>query len=264
MHINAHTIGELTPDEAAFLGIPLYGQVRYGQAIYMSRAEAEQRLATALLQQQGGSMAEDAKVALNISNIPNEEQKTKFQAAVDANTPVAPAVPGAEVVALNGTIGQITGLNQTITDDETALRGLYKQRAELFKLGVKQYGTLGSVVQTGSNGVASYILGHGYQVVSPATHVTSLPPVVNLGVASGDPEHSAHLNWNRSEVKGVEYVIESTIDPLGQTGFAMAEVCKASQCDMLNLALGVHWFRVAARKGGVQGPWSAPVRFTIV
>lgn len=270
MYIKAKTISELTPDEAAFLGIPIFGHpVRYGQAIFMSKAEAEQRLANQLRKQQGASMTNAAKVARNLGHLSIDDQKKKFQTAVTANTPPVPVgsgttvTPSPEVLALGTTLGQIGDLEDLITSTGTTLAGLNKQHADLMKLGGKQYGALGGVVEIAADGVGTYIIAHGYDVVQPATHVTSLPQVMNLHASSGDPERSVHLNWNTSVVTGVNNVIESTIDPLGKTGFTQTDTCTASHYTVLNLAPGTYWFRVAVRKGKVQGAWSDPVRFTV-
>ena len=212
-------------------------------------------------------MADQATVALNISNIANGEQKKKFQKAVDANTPVAPAgggpaaPAGPETLALTDTVGKITAKEQEIADADTVLKSKYKEQADLYKLAAKQYGTLGGVVQTGSNGVASYIIGKGYDVVSPATHVTSLPQVTGLDAQDGDEEHSADLNCKSLRDHNVEYVFEGTQDPAGATGFHLIDVVKPSKCTAKNLAAGVWWFRVAARRNNVVGPWSQLSRY---
>lgn len=68
MRINAHTLEELTPAEAAYLRIPLYGQAIYGQAVYMSRAEAQRRLDEALRRQRGTiPMSNDNRISTTLA-----------------------------------------------------------------------------------------------------------------------------------------------------------------------------------------------------
>ena len=208
-------------------------------------------------------------VALNIAGLSQPELIQKFQTIVGLNTPTAvpggppPAATDPSVLALAATVELIVSKQADIATTVEQLKGQHADLNALLGTGSQQLVPIGALIQTAAAGSEGYIKAHGLDVVQPPTHVTSLPQIQNLTAETGDAEHSVHLNWQATRIKDVLQTIEISTDPAGQTGYHQLDVCKSSHYDALNLALGVYWFRVAARKGTVQGPWSAPVRFVI-
>jgi len=193
----------------------------------------------------------------------------KFQTVVDLNTPApvtgdAPQTPAdPSVVALAATLELIRQKQTVIADNTEVLKGHHADLVGLLATGSHQLEPIGKMIQDASAGSEGYIKAHGLDVAQSATHVTSLPQILNLTAEHGDAEHSVHFNWRATRIKDVLHVIEMSSDPTGQTGYHQVDVCKPSHYDAMNIAAGTDWFRVAARKGAVQGPWSAPVRFTM-
>ncbi|MBI5687647.1 MAG: hypothetical protein HZC54_21460 [Verrucomicrobia bacterium] len=116
MRINARTLEELTPAEAAYLQIPLYGQAIYGQAVYMSRAEAQRRLDEALRrQEQSRTMSNENLISATMT----AEQKTT---AIGKLQESRAAIPVLANMRPEDKVGfQIVG-NARAGMDETVLR----------------------------------------------------------------------------------------------------------------------------------------------
>lgn len=210
-----------------------------------------------------------AKPILNIQTGPLEGKLDKVQRAVNANAPpppgggATPAPPPPKYTALAAALANVKTILGDIADKKQILAARFLDLNGAVTVMEDAYRDYGKDVDAETAGIASEIVARGYDLASTAKRLTSLPVVESLGAATGDADHSVHLNWNRL-TGATSYAIQHTTDPTGQTGWTLVDVCTTSNYDVLNLPAGTHLFRVAGRAGRkVQGPWSQHVHITI-
>ena len=124
------------------------------------------------------------------------------------------------------------------------------------------FNNLGGLVQTDSNGSATYILSCGYGVRSNGTPAPSVddPPYRLLTKVNGTPGKVV-LSW--SAPTGARYFeAQSTTDLSGLTGWVSApQMPTKTKIDFEGLTSGTRYaFRARAWGNGMPGPWSTPVQ----
>jgi hypothetical protein len=91
------------------------------------------------------------------------------------------------------------------------------------------------------------------------TPVGAMPKVEGLTATQGDTEGEVDLGWNPVKRGLQNFIIETTDDPAGQTGWHFAMNSRKSSAAVKGLASGKrYWFRVTAEGAAGPGPASDP------
>ena len=124
------------------------------------------------------------------------------------------------------------------------------------------FNNLAGLVQTDSNGDATYIMSCGYGVRSNGTPAPSVedPPLDLRTKVNGIPGRVL-FSWS-APVGARYYEAQSTTDLAGETGWVTAgEMPSRTNIDFEGLTSGTRYaFRVRAWGNGLPGPWSSPVQ----
>jgi hypothetical protein len=203
-----------------------------------------------------------SKVALNIKNLPDAPALVKAQTAATACAGTALADP---------TPPEVTALAAACTALETAMADRATKEQEFRAAVVVQdqkraalevaYSSLGSKVQTISEGDAAFINAHGFDVVGAKTPVGPLPAPAGLEATMSDQPGQVDLMWE--PVRGAKtYIVQKCADPMTEGNWQQVDLCTKSKFTVTGLVSGTkYWFRVAA-KGAEPGnsPWSDPAQ----
>jgi hypothetical protein len=124
------------------------------------------------------------------------------------------------------------------------------------------FNNLGGLVQTDSDGNATYITSCGYGVRSNGTPTPPVedPPYALRTQVNGTPG-KVILSWT-APVGARYFEAQSTTDLSGETGWVTAgKMPSKTKIDFTGLTSGTRYaFRVRAWGNGLPGPWSTPVQ----
>jgi hypothetical protein len=100
----------------------------------------------------------------------------------------------------------------------------------------------------------------GMEIADPTgTPVGPMPKVDGLMATQGDTEGEIDLAWHPVKRGLQNYLVETTDDATGQTGWRFATNSRKSTCSVSGLTSGKrYWFRVTAEGAGEPGPVSEP------
>lgn len=201
-----------------------------------------------------------AKVKLNLSrSVPIQIDQGKNVATMSAEVmpPTAPLI-----VALQAANTDLETKQAAAVEKRHELNESYSALRDSQTTQRTAYNNLGGLVQTDSDGGATYILSCGYGVRSngtPAPPVEDPPNSLRTQV-NGTPGKVV-LSW-RPPIGARSFEAQSTTDLSGESGWVSApQMPTKSKIDFEGLTSGTRYaFRVRAWGNGMPGPWSTPVQ----
>ncbi len=204
-----------------------------------------------------------AKVAVNLSGLPGQEQVNKSQVIVTkctGNVNVPDPTP-----TLATAQGQITAAQQSILASDSAAEAahlaLLDRDAKLQAM-VETMTLLGAFVQTSTGGDPVKILSTGYDVKGTASGPKNMPqqslsPVLILSLKAGNDAGELVLRVKAVRNK-LAYEVQVTTTPADATSWRQHLLDSKSNMVLSGLSSGTHvYVRVRAlMAGGVMSPWS--------
>lgn len=206
----------------------------------------------------------NAKVALNLVNLKPREKLAKFQKAVTkcGEVPILPnPTPSlADCTASNDALKNI--LDQ-IDLAEQNLTNMRITRDQLLVVATNNYTSLGSCVESNSQGDPAFITAKGYDVAGTPSPTPMVSQPMNLVLTHGDHDGATDASWNRDKsARSTE--VHTSPDPMTDNSWVLDQIATKSSCTIQNKTIGSKmWVRV--RSIGKDGPglWSEPA-FIIV
>ena len=203
-----------------------------------------------------------SKVALNITRLSDADALVKAQNAATACAGTALADPTPpEVTALATACTELDAAIADRTNKEQVLRAaVVVQNQKRDTLGIA-YSSLGSKVQTLSEGDAAFINAHGFDVVGAGAPIGALPAPAGLEATMSDQPGQVDLMWE--PVRGAKtYIVQKCADPMTEANWQQVDLCTKSKFTVTGLVSGTkYWFRVAAKGADpATSPWSDPAQ----
>ena len=200
-----------------------------------------------------------AKVALNLGNLTPRAKLAKLQTAItkcgEAPALANPTPPLATCTTNHDAAEAILDL---IDAKEAELVNLRVQRDQAMDLAMSNYATLGSCVETASQGDPAGITKNGFDVASDGSAKPPVGQTMNLVLTHGDTDGSVDVSWNRDKsAKSSE--VQTSPDPVTPTSWVPNQIVTKSSCTILNQPIGSKlWVRVRGHGKDGPGLWSDP------
>ena len=205
-----------------------------------------------------------AKVALNLGNLSPREKLAKLQTAITKCGEVpALATPTPTLAVCTTSLDDTTDILDLIDTKEAELVNLRVQRDQALEAAMANYDTLGSCVETASQGDPAVITKNGFDVAGTGTSAPPVGQVMNLVLTHGDTDGAVDVSWNRDKsAKSSE--VQTSAEPMTAGSWVASQIATKSSCSLLNQTIGSKlWVRVRGHGKDGAGLWSDPA-FIIV
>ena len=171
--------------------------------------------------------------------------------------PMTPANLTGQATAISGKLADIAAHDLAGQELTIQLRELREAGADMISQDATYVQTTVNQMSGSDETRAAAVVGAGYGVVEAAGPVGPMPQVENLRVTQGDDDGSLDAAWD-PVVRGLQtFVIQTTTDPAGMTGWQAGGLTKKSSFTITGLTSGQRYrIRVAAMGAAGQGPWS--------
>lgn len=205
-----------------------------------------------------------SKIALNMKDITDLRAATKAKTALDlcTGTQLADPMPP-EVGALATALEEFNAAILAQVAADNAAKSATERKKEKRKTVERKYAAVAAKVQTLSEGSSTFIIAHGFDVVSTGRSI-SMTQVLNLSVSAGDEVGQLDVQWD--PVSGVRvYKLQIGTDPTGPSpDWTDKAMVTKSKCSLKSLPTATKvWVRVKAIGAKDEGAWSDPAVKTV-